>query len=323
MKILFTSVGRRVELIQAFRSASNKLGCDLEIFGADISESAPALFFCDTREIVCRISNPNYIPTLLSICKNQKIDCLIPTIDTDLILLSQNKEKFEAVGTKVFVSECEKIEISRNKKRSASYFISLGLKAPDTYDSAEEFAEEYNIGKQKLPAFIKPNDGSSSVGVHRADNIEELMFYSRRVKNPIIQTCIEGREYSVDIFCDYNGNPVYITPRERLAVRAGEVSKTQIVQDDKIIEEMKVLVKDYKPCGQITVQLIRDKVTGDDYYIEINSRFGGGAPISMMAGADSAEAVLRILNGEKLTYHHKAARDGALYCRYDQSVCAN
>lgn len=134
---------------------------------------------------------------------------------------------------------------------------------------------------------------------------------------------ISGKEYTIDIFCDYNGNPVYITPRERLAVRAGEVLKTKITQDDTMISEMLALIADYRPCGQITVQLIRDEITGDDYYIEINPRFGGGAPLSMKAGANSAKAILRMLNGEKLEYNAKAARDGAVYCRYDQSICIN
>ena len=60
---------------------------------------------------------------------------------------------------------------------------------------------------------------------------------------------------------------------------------------------------------------------GKCYYIEINPRFGGGAPLSIKAGADSAEGVLRIINGEHVQYQKYAANDGAIYSRYDQSVC--
>jgi carbamoyl-phosphate synthase large subunit len=114
---------------------------------------------------------------------------------------------------------------------------------------------------------------------------------------------------------------VYITPRERLAVRSGEVTKTRITQDEGMIADMQKLIADYKPCGQISVQLIQDAQTGENHYIEINPRFGGGAPLSMKAGADSAEAVLRMLRGEPLTYVPHAAKDGALFCRFDQSIC--
>lgn len=90
-----------------------------------------------------------------------------------------------------------------------------------------------------------------------------------------------------------------------------------------MIAEMMKLIADYKPCGQITVQLIQDGNTGDNYYIEINPRFDSGAPLSIKAGADSAKAVLKILGGEKLSYEDKAARNGAIFSRFDQSVCVN
>jgi len=323
MKILFTSVGRRVELMQAFRHAAETLGVNLTIIGVDISQSAPALQFCDITEIVCRISDKNYIPSLLAICEREKVDCLIPTIDTDLLLLSEHKHSFEQIGTKVLISRTEKIKICRDKNYTADYFISLGLKSPKPFNSVGKYEAEINLGKQSFPAFIKPKDGSSSINAFRVDNLDDLKLYADKIGDYIIQPFISGREYTIDIFCDYDGNPVYITPRERMAVRAGEVLKTRIVQDEVMIAEMQALIADYMPCGQITVQLIQDEKTGDNYYIEINPRFGGGAPLSMKAGADSAKSVLQMLKGDKLSYHNKAARDGAIYCRFDQSICVN
>lgn len=323
MKLLFTSVGRRVELVQAFYSAAERLGTGLTIIGADITKSAPALQFCDQREIVCRISDTNYIPMLLSICERERVDCLIPTIDTDLLLLSENKDKFEQIGTRVLISRPEKVKICRDKNYTSEYFISLGLKSPQSTNSVEKYEHTSKLDKQSFPAFIKPKDGSSSIDAYRVDNLEDLKLYAGKIGDYIIQPFIFGREYTIDIFCDYDGNPVFITPRERLAVRAGEVLKTKITQDRTMISEMQTLIADYKPCGPITVQLIQDENTGDNYYIEINPRFGGGAPLSIQAGADSAEAVLRLLNGEKLNYVPYAAKDGAIYCRFDQSVCVN
>lgn len=323
MKILFTSIGRRVELIQAFYHAAQKLGINLTIVGADITGSAPALQFCDKAEIICRISDKEYIPTLLTICEKEKVDCLIPTIDTDLLLLAEHKQSFEIIGTKMLVSRPEKVRLCRDKNYTADYFVSLGLMSPQPVNSIGKFEAGLCDGSMSFPVFIKPKDGSSSVNAYRADNLEDLKLYAKKIGDYIIQPFISGKEYTIDIFCDYEGNPVYITPRERMAVRAGEVLKTRITQDETMIAAMKTLVTDFKPSGQITVQLIRDARTGEDFYIEINPRFGGGAPLSIKAGADSAEAVLRMLRGEKLSYVEKAAKDGAVYCRFDQSVCVN
>lgn len=323
MRILFTSIGRRVELVQAFRKAADDMQIELTIIGADITKDAPALYFCDGTKIVCRIKDSNYIPQLLDICEKENVDCLIPTIDTDLLLLAENKHRFEAIGTKVLISDVDKVNLCRDKNYTADYFISLGLKSPLPVNSVEKYEEALHGGSVSFPAFIKPKDGSSSINAYRVDNLDDLKLYSEKIEDYIIQPFISGREYTIDIFCDYEGNPVYITPRERLAVRSGEVLKTRISQDDTMISEMLKLVADYKPCGQITVQLIQDEKTGDNYYIEINPRFGGGAPLSIKAGADSAKAVLKMLSGKKLVYQYKAARDGAIYSRFDQSVCVN
>ena len=69
MNIMFTSVGRRVELIQEFHRAAKELNVPLQIIGADISDTAPALYFCDKMTNICRVKDPKYISELLLICK--------------------------------------------------------------------------------------------------------------------------------------------------------------------------------------------------------------------------------------------------------------
>ena len=314
IRVLFTSVGRRVELMQAFRCAAENKNIGLEIYGADCDMTAPALALCEKKVQVCRIREEGYIPQLLQICQSNEIDLLIPTIDTDLLLLSQNKQAFAEIGTRVLISDEDKIAVCRDKRYTADYFISCGLHSPVPVDRVDEYTQGY-------PAFIKPKDGSSSIDAYKVENEEELHSFAERVKDYIVQPFIEGREYTVDILCDFDGNPIYVTPRERLAVRSGEVLKTCMVHDEQMKQECLELIRHYKPCGPITVQLIRQKDTGIDYYIEINPRFGGGAPLSMKAGADAAGALLELLSGKKLDYCPHAAREGAVYSRFDQSIC--
>lgn len=316
MNILITSVGRRVELVQAFQSAAENLGIELQIFGADISTSAPALSFCNETVMVPRIDEPEYIPYLLSVCEKKHIDCLIPTIDTDLMMLAEAKSQFWDKGTIVLVSAPDKVALCRDKRKTAEYFHSIGLAAPLPVDDIAAYQGGF-------PAFIKPLDGSSSINAYQAHSQQELEALTALVPNYIIQPFISGKEYTIDIFCGFSGEPIYITPRERLAVRSGEVLKTRICQDATMIAEMKQLIAAFHPCGQITVQLIHDTATDQNCYIEINPRFGGGAPLSMKAGADSAAALLRLLCGEKLSYVPGAARDGATYSRFDQSICVD
>lgn len=313
LRILFTGVGRRIELIQAFRQAALHLGINLKLYGADMAGTAPALTYCDFIRKVCGMGEPEYIRQLLGICKEDHIDLLIPTIDTDLLILSRNVQEFEKEGTKVLISKPEKIAVCRDKNYTADFFESCGLKAPRTYNDYRKYSGEY-------PCFIKPKDGSSSINAFKVNDLGELEVYAEKIGDYIVQPYIEGKEYTIDIFCDFDGSPIYITPRERVAVRAGEVLKTKICMDDRMIQESRKLIEKFRPCGPMAVQLIRQDVTEEDYFIEINPRFGGGSPLSMKSGARSAEAILKMLSGERIEYE-EPQWNGAVYSRFDQSVC--
>lgn len=312
MRILFTGVGRRIELLQAFRNAALVLNKELKIYGADMAGTAPALAYCDYTRKVVAMKDPGYIQNLINICKDDHIDLLIPTIDTDLLVLSENKDKFEAIGTRVMISAPDKIRICRDKNNTSQFFVDCGLRAPMPVNDWKQYSSGY-------PAFIKPKDGSSSINAFKVENEEELEVYAGQVGDYIVQPFVSGREYTIDIFCDWDGEPISIVPRERLQVRAGEVLKTRIELDQTMIEESKKLCAAFKPCGPMTVQLIRDD-KGIDWFIEINPRYGGGAPLSMKAGARSAETVLRLLDDEDVERVTDIA-DGAVYSRFDQSVC--
>ena len=237
MKILFTSVGRRCELIEAFRNADKDH--ELIIYGGDMSNDAPALYFCDKRVKLPRIDSKDYIKELLKICKKEGINMLIPTIDTDLLILSQNKDKFSSIGTIVLISNEDKIKICRDKRETYKFFKSSGLSAPIPIDNYLD----YNLG---FPAFIKPIDGSSSINAFKVENMEELKDKVNIQSNYIIQPFIDGKEYTIDLFCDLESNPIFITPRVRIRTRSGEVLITEIDMDETIIKETKKIIKNFE-----------------------------------------------------------------------------
>ena len=67
------------------------------------------------------------------------------------------------------------------------------------------------------------------------------------------------REYTIDVFLDFDSNPITIVPRLRLATRSGEISKGLIVKHRIIIDTIKNMMDKFKFIGHITVQLKIDK----------------------------------------------------------------
>lgn len=316
INVLFSSVGRRVELVNSFRNAKNKLEIEGNLVGIDVDELAPALNFVDRKYIVPKLNTEEFIPTIIEICKKEQISLIIPTIDTELELYSKNKRLIEQEsGAKVMVSDIEVISIVRNKIETYKYLKDNGFGVPKLITSEDIENKNY-----KLPLFIKPLDGSSSINAFKINNDEELMFFKDYIQNPIIQEFADGEEYCVDVFSDFNSNLLTVVPKLRMAHRSGEITKAKIIKDREIIELTKKLVNLLKPKGEINFDCI--KTQNGIKIIEINARFAGGAPISFNAGANSPEKLYKILQNEKLEYNENY-KDGMIALRFDDAVFLN
>lgn len=313
--VLILSAGRRVELVKAFKNAQKKLNMqNAKVIAVDISKYAPALYFSDNFYLVPRVTDIKYIDTIIDIAIKENIDLIVPTIDTELYVLALNKRLIEEkTNAKVLISDKEIIEICNDKNKTIEFLQQNGFDLPNTLNEDDLKNKAY-----KFPLFIKPKDGSSSINTFIINDEKELQFFKEYVKEPIIQERIEGNEYTVDVCMDFEGNVISIVPRIRIATRSGEILKGKIDKNNHVIEDVKRLMQTLKPIGHITVQcfLTKDNVIK---YIEINPRFGGGAPMSFYAGANSPEFLLRMLNGEELSYY-EGFQDGLVFSRFDDSI---
>lgn len=310
MNILIMSAGRRVELIKLFKETAEKLHINSKIIAADISNTAPAIYFADNFYLIPRIGEDGYINSIIDICKKENIKLIVPTIDTELRLLSTNKTFIESMtNAKVLVSSENVIDICRDKRNTQKFFEENNFGVPKEYSP--------NDTDIKFPVFIKPIDGSSSINTFKVNSEYELNFFKTYIKNPMIQEFIEGEEFTVDAFLDFDSNVISIVPRRRIQTRAGEIIKGKIIKDREIINDVKKLLETLRPIGQITIQCM--KTSEGIKYIEINPRFGGGAPMSIRAGANSCEYLYKILMGEKLSYNENYS-ENLTFLRFDDSI---
>lgn len=311
INVLILSAGRRVELIKCFKNAAKELKIDSTIVAADLSNTAPALYFADKHYLIPRIGSDDYLPKIIDICNKEDIKLIIPTIDTELLILSKNKELIELkTNAKLLVSDLNVIEICRNKINSQRFFEENGFGVP-------KMIEDIHSHDFKYPVFIKPLDGSSSINAFKVNNQKELDFFYEYIKDPIVQEMMIGDEYTVDVFLDFDSNIISICPRQRLAIRSGEILKGRIVKDEEIINDVRKLMEILKPIGHITVQCM--KTDKGIEYIEINPRFGGGAPMSIKAGANSCKNLYKLLIGEKLSYSEDYD-DNVTVLRFDDAI---
>lgn len=100
-------------------------------------------------------------------------------------------------------------------------------------------------------------------------------------------------------------------------MRSGEIQKGRVEKDREIISAAAHLLSKLRPFGQTTIQCIRNG--RGVFFFEINARFGGGAPMSITAGANSILSLIKLKRGERLSYNEDW-RDAVTFARFDDSV---
>ena len=292
MNILLTSAGRRTSLTLAFLAAARPLG--LKVLVADYDPLAPAAFLADGAFQVPKVLDPTYISCLLNLAREQGVGLIVPTIDTELLILANQVEAFKAEGISLVVSLPAFIDICRDKWVTFQTFRAEGIAVPESWLPGSQPSEPPE------QIFIKPRDGSASQQAYGCqwDALDRVLSM---VSNPIIQECLEGAEITIDALLDFHGRPLHYVPRERIRTLGGE-SIQGVTLDcpgvDAWVEGLLEVCARLGARGPLTIQAFLTK--RGPVLTEINPRFGGGFPLAQAAGGDYPGWLLRLRMGEQV-----------------------
>lgn len=315
LRVLLTSAGRRVELLQCFRAAAAELKVDLQILACDLTpELSSACHQADQAFAVPRADDPSYIEALLNICADRGVRLVVPTIDTELLPLSHARADFEAIGAEVSISDPDLVALARDKLATANFFVEMGVPSPRTVllEAGRRPPTDWS-----WPSVVKPRHGSASRGLRIAAAPHEL---PTGFDEPfVLQERLIGAEFTVNLFFDRDGRLRCAIPHERLQVRAGEVEKGRTKRVARLGEIARQLAAALPgPRGALCFQAILGS-DGEARLFEINARFGGGYPLAHRAGA----AFARWLIEERLGWPSSADddwRENVVMLRYDAAV---
>ncbi len=317
LTVLFSSAGRRVELLNCFRADAQALGLGLRVLAADCGPAASAACqAADASFAVPRCDQPEFISRMLEVCASEKVDLVVPTIDPELVPLARARAAFAGIGTRVVVSGTETVAIARDKRRTAAFLAKHGISAPGTLP-LDEFL--VNPAALKFPVILKPVDGSSSVGLHEARNPAEVSRLALDAGRYLVQEKWAGREYTVNVFFDRAGRLRSAVPHLRLETRAGEVSKGR-TERVPLLLDLAAQLGAVLPAaeGPLCFQSIVG-ADGAGMIFEINARFGGGFPLAHRAGARFSRWLLEETAGLPVTSGDDW-QDGLTMLRYDAAV---
>ena len=312
--ILITSAGQRVALVKVFQETLKRFYPDGNVFTTDMNPRlAPAAYVSDGCFEVPRCTSEDYIESLLPICLGNGIGMIVPTIDTELAILSANKDIFSKHGIMVSVSDYDFIMMCRDKRNTGEFFEKHGIRIPRAIDKLHP----------TFPLFAKPYDGSLSTNLHYIRNAEELTTEILEDPKLLFMEYIDKevyKEYTVDMYYGKDHKVKCIVPRERIKICAGEINKG-LTEKEPLTHYLLDKLETIEGCiGCICIQVFLNPQIGDVVGIEINPRFGGGYPQTYAAGANYAELLIKeYFLGEKVEYFDNW-KDHLLMLRFDDAV---
>lgn len=313
MNILLTSVGRRSYLVQYFKEALNGDG---EVHVTNSSNISPAFQFADKAIISPLIYDEDYIPFLVNYCKENEIKAILSLLDIDLPILAKNRDKFEAVGTKLIVADTEVLSICNDKWNTYNFLVENGFAAPKTYISLEKAKKAITDGELSFPVIVKPRWGLGSISIFEAENMEELRIFFEKVKREnmrtylkyesaenleesvLVQEKLKGQEHGMDVINDLNGNYRNTIIKKKYAMRSGETDCAITIEDESMKELGKKISERFRHIANLDVDVFL--CDGVPYVLEMNARFGGGYPFSHMAGVNLPVAIIKWLKNEEV-----------------------
>ena len=313
LNVLILSCGRRVELVRAFKTELEARLPGARVLATDLKpETSAACHAADRAFTAPRVTDSGYHDFLLDLCMREGVGLVVPTIDTELLGLALSRDRFATQGVELIISSETLVSACRDKRQTSTLFTDVGIEAP--------LILERNA--LKFPCFVKPYDGSRSVGAMLLPDSQSVTPAILDDLKMMFMEFIDGthQEYTVDAYYDRHGTLKCMVPRERLEVRDGEVNKgvTRKNYVYRYLVDKLSKVKGARGC--LTVQLFA-KAHGPRYAaLEINPRFGGGFPRTYAAGGNYPGWLIdEYLLGKEVEPFDKWESD-LLMLRYDAKI---
>ena len=278
--VLVTSIGSKVPLLKEVRLAMKRHGNKYTLLiGSDLNEACIGRHFVD-QFISLPPTEELGLDLLLEKCGRHDIGVIIPTRDGELPFFAKYRRELLANGIHVLVSSSEVIRICTDKLEFYLWGSNLGYPVIPT-----EKALSPRLGRTELWV-VKERMGAGSRHLGLALTAEQAASYAVRLRDPVFQPYIEGREYSVDVYVDRNGKVKGGIARRRVVVVNGESQVTESVDHPAMVRLCTDMASKLNSHGHLVFQVLEDR-EGRLHLVECNARFGGASRLSVRLGLDS------------------------------------
>ena len=321
LRILVTGVGAIAapSIIKNYKVVSER---NIYVVGVDIKPSVTNKYI-DKFYQYKRPSDKDYLETLLNICKKENIDFIIPLVDDELLILSENKELFKKNNIIVCVNNRDNILLTQNKYNLYKYLENVKIEVPRSikFNTVKELIDGAKIlDFPKKTICYKPivSSGSRGFKIIKNDiNYEEYLFKEKdnskyismdyliesmnkcnTIPDLMLMEYVSGDLYNVNVLAD-NGKTLYAVAGKVLDFALGNTVKCKIENNHEVLDYCEKITSLLKLDGNVGFEVA---YTEDRKLkiIEINIRVQGQIYSSTLAGVNFPYLELKKYLNEEL-----------------------
>lgn len=284
---LFSTIGKRGYIADYLRQADP----NVHIIGGGNNVLTPGFMSCDQAILLPAIHDPQYLSHIKEVVKTYKVDAILSFSDPDVAALSAIREDLSSLGVACFFPDRETAFFGFDKLATYHWAKKNGVAVP--YTTIDPVEARDNIA---FPLIRKPRYGSASIGVSVIVDPKDLLPSPGDSIEYIYQERIAGLEVNIELCGDLSGRVMSVSAWRKLISRNGETQLAVTTRRQDLIDKAIELGEKARIVGPCDVDLM--DLSGKLYLIEFNMRFGGGYPVSHLAGANFLELLVKAQRGE-------------------------
>lgn len=198
---------------------------------------------------------------------------------------------FDMIG--IPYTTCNALTSSITMNKGYTKAIVNGIKNLNVAKSLQLFKDDYNIEDVKthlkLPLFVKPNNGGSSIGMSKVKHFDDLQAALDKAFNEdtqvLVEEFVEGREFSIGVF--KTKGKITVLPTTEVKTKneffdfdakytpgvTEEITPGDMTEEEKArVEQIVADVYQKLNCrGIVRIDYFLEHNTGNFYFIEINT----------------------------------------------------
>jgi len=296
------SPGPGVAVIRGLKEAES---FDCRIIGLGYESLEPGIYMHELVDKTYLIPYPSsgieaIMDRLTYIHQQEKLDIIIPNFDAELYPFIKLEDQLKDMGISTFLPTLKQFE-ERHKVNLDKFGETYGIKVPKG-KAYYDLGSTRNITKDfEFPVLVKGKYYEAYV----AYNDDQVKTYFNKISAKwgvpiIIQEFVHGSEFNVTGLGDGHGNTIAAIPmRKQYITDKGKAWGGVSISDYRMLELTNSFISQTKWRGGFELELMKDK-QNEFYLLEINPRMPAWIYLSVGAGQNIPEALVRLALGEEV-----------------------